>query len=369
MSLSGPHLWVALSPHGFGHGAMTSPVVAGLRRRFPSLRLTLQTSLPHDFLVSRYGTFRHVDRLADFGLRMHSATRVNMEASAAAYRDLHARLDREVEAEARLMAADPPDLVLGNVPYVALAAAHRAGIPAVAMSSLNWADVYAYYFRDRPEAPEILAQMHRAYGCARMFLRSTPAMPMTVAHQREIGALGTVLPSRGDAVHAALGLKASERIGLIAFGGMDLPLPLDRWPRLEGWTWLTTLETAGVDRHDIRFWQEAGLPFAQLIPSVEVLIGKVGYGTFVDVAVAGTPMLFLQRPGWPESPHFDHWLPRYTRCLGVATAQELMADLPDLLHTLFSQSPERLRLELGVEQTVDLLAPYLDTSIAVGRVG
>ncbi|TAN60870.1 MAG: hypothetical protein EPN20_13195, partial [Magnetospirillum sp.] len=48
-----PHLWLALSPHGFGHAAMTAPVVTELRRRRPGLRLTIQTGVPRAFLESR----------------------------------------------------------------------------------------------------------------------------------------------------------------------------------------------------------------------------------------------------------------------------------------------------------------------------
>ena len=49
-----PHLLVALTPHGFGHAAMTAPVVDELRRRLPQLRLTLQTAIPRTWLASRY---------------------------------------------------------------------------------------------------------------------------------------------------------------------------------------------------------------------------------------------------------------------------------------------------------------------------
>jgi hypothetical protein len=49
-------------------------------------------------------------------------------------------------AEARLLAELQPDLVLSDVAYLPLAGAARAGIASVAMCSLNWAELFAYFF-------------------------------------------------------------------------------------------------------------------------------------------------------------------------------------------------------------------------------
>ena len=55
------------------------------------------------------------------------------------------------------------DIVLADVPYLTLAAASRASIPAAALCSLNWADIYRHYFNNRTEAGKILAEMESAY--------------------------------------------------------------------------------------------------------------------------------------------------------------------------------------------------------------
>ena len=61
-----------------------------------------------------------------------------------------------------------PDLVLANVAYLPLAAAHDAKIPAAALCSLNWADIYVHYCGKRPEAAAILAEMRTAYASGRI---------------------------------------------------------------------------------------------------------------------------------------------------------------------------------------------------------
>ena len=132
---------------------MTAPAVNFLVDKLPALRLTLQSDHPNDFLASRYkGPFEQIGGPDDFGLAMVSATEIDLEKSASAYRALHERLDQAVTEQATRMLDLGVDLVLANIGYVPLLAARQAGIPAIALSCLNWADIYGHYFSAEPEA-------------------------------------------------------------------------------------------------------------------------------------------------------------------------------------------------------------------------
>ena len=99
---------------------------------------------------------------ADFGLVMKSALDIDLDASAAAYAQLHRDWQQRVAEEVCRLESLEPDLVLADVPYLTLAAATQAAIPAAALCSLNWADIYRHYFTHRKEADGILAQMESA---------------------------------------------------------------------------------------------------------------------------------------------------------------------------------------------------------------
>jgi UDP:flavonoid glycosyltransferase YjiC (YdhE family) len=60
-----------------------------------------------------------------------------------------------------------------------------------------------------------------------------------------------------------------------------------------------------------------GMPFADLLASCDALVTKPGYGSFVEAAVAGVPVLHLPRPDWPETPHLVRWLRRNARALEI----------------------------------------------------
>ena len=202
---------------------MTAPVVNALRRQIPKLRVTIQSALGKDWLASRYdGAFEVIAQPCDFGMRMTSATEVALDNSADDYRALHDRLQAVVAEEARRLVALGIDLVLANIPYVALLAAGQAGVPAVALSCLNWADVYGHYFGRRPEAPRIEGEMLAAYNSAKLFLQPAPSMPMErLFNRRPIGPIARQGLADGAKLRRSLGVGPATRLGLITFGGVD----------------------------------------------------------------------------------------------------------------------------------------------------
>lgn len=342
---------------------MTAPVVDALADRLPALRLTLQSNHPNDFLASRYKTpFEQISGPDDFGLAMVSATQIDREESSAAYCSLHERLSDAVTDQAVRLRNLGVDLVLANIGYVPLLAARQAGIPAIALSCLNWADIYGHYFSDAPGAAAIEAEMLAAYRSAQVFLRPAPAMPMdrldnTVA----IGPIATVGRGNRAAIRRFLGVEDGMRLGIIAFGGVESGLPLARWPRLEGWRWLVTGDPGG--HPDLVLFDRSRFDFPDALQSCDVVLTKPGYGTFSEAAVNGAPVLYVPRPDWPESPQMIEWLTEHGRCRSI-TATELFD--PDLLQnqlqSLFSCPRKPLVQPTGGEEGAAVLLAALRES-------
>ena len=234
------HLLASVSAHGLGHLAQSAPVLNALRRQRPGLRLTVASTLPEARLRQRIeGEFRIEPRALDIGFLMHDAFRVDLDASAAAYRELHADWDARVADAAHWLAELQPDLLLCNAAYLPLAAAARLGLPAFGMSSLNWADLFAHLYAGEPWARPIHAQMLQAYQAATAFIKLTPGMDMPdLPRSVWAGPVASLGRPQRDALHAWLQAGDDERIVLIAFGGIDARLPLERWRFDAGLRWL-----------------------------------------------------------------------------------------------------------------------------------
>ncbi len=309
-----------------------------LRQRLPGLRLTVLSSLPRAFLQGRIqGDFEQVATAPDFGLLMTSALEIDLEASAAAYRRLHDDWENQVEQAAAQLRPLAPDLVLADVPYLTLAAAERAGVPAVALCSLNWADIYRHYFTGRPEAPRVLAQMEAAYRGARVFLCPEPSMPMPFLDNRlAIGTIASSGAARGQVLRERLGVDAGQALVVVSPGGVKARFPIEDWPAGQGIHWL--VEAGWRVRHpDVSVIQESGYRFTDLVASCDAVLGKCGYGTVAECVANGTPLAYIPRPDWPEEACLLDWLRSHDAALAVEPHRLVSGDfayLPAALDAL-----------------------------------
>lgn len=359
-----PHLLAYISGHGFGHIAQSGPVLNALHELRPDLRLTVVSTAPEFKLRQRIaGDFVLLPRGADFGFVMEDAFRIDLQASARAYRefhgDCHGDWDRRVAAEADFLAAQAPDLVLSNVAYLPLAGAARLGLPAWAMSSLNWADLFAHAFAGEPWAPPLHAQTLAAYRSARAFFRLEPAMAMAdlpnACPMDPVARLGARQDGR---LREVLGVGGTTRLVLVALGGIATPLPAADWPPLPGVHWLLPAAW-GVDRPDMSAFEPLGWDFTELLASVDGVVGKPGYGTFAEAACNGTPMLYARRPDWPEQEALIPWLQANARALEIGEAELQQGRLGEALERLWSLPAPPRPVPAGAQQIAAVLAAAL----------
>jgi hypothetical protein len=356
------HLLVAVTSHGYGHAAQVAPVINALRRVRTGIRLTLVSSLPEAFLKGRIaGDFRLLKRAPDFGLLMHSALAIDFEASARAYAQLHQNWPQNVAEEARRLESLAPDLVLADVPYITLAAAGQAGIPAVALCSLNWADIYRHYFEARDEAAQILVQMESAYLEARAFLCPQPSMPMPFLDNRvSIGPIAMQGRCRREELIEKLGVDATQKLIVIAPGGVDTRFAIEQWPGDQGIHWLVS-ERWQVQHPDASALEATGFRFTDIVASCDAVLGKCGYGTVSECVVNGTPLMYIPRPDWPEEAILVQWLNQHRAALAVDPQRLSSGRFSDLVEEAGSLVLQPCEAS-GSEQAADYL-------IGINRVG
>ncbi len=350
------HLLVCITPHGYGHTAQVAPVVNALRQTLPDLRVTLRTTVARALLSARFDApFTHIERADDFGMVMANAVDVLAEPSAAAYAAFHADWDRKVDTEAATLATLAPDLVLANVPYLPLAAAARAGIPAAAMCSLNWADIYQHYCGASPGADLILEQMHAAYNSAAVFLRTQPSMPMPMLDNGiAIGPIARVGHDRREQIDRQLQLVDDTKLILVAPGGIPTRWPMEHWPRLPGVRWIVQSDWHATHPDSIKL-EALDLPFTDVLRSCDALLGKPGYGSIAECGCNGTPMLYLPRHDWPEEPYLLEWLHAHGRGLAIDRQAVETGALGEALNNLLNQTAKPPATPSGIQDAASLL--------------
>lgn len=355
-----PHLVVDISAHGFGHIAVTAPVLDCLTERLPALAVTVRSAAPIAKLREHiHRPFQHVDQAFDLGMAMNDALSVDREASLAYYSRAHADWRRTVDYEAGALRELRPTALLSNNPYLSLAAAARAGIPAAALSCLNWADIFRHYCGDQPGADRIHGQIFEAYASATPFICPVPRMPMaSLGNLHEVPPIGRRGRPARFALRALVGAGPETRLALLSLGGFGFDLDVSRWPRLRGWKVLSGMALKG-GHPDVIPVDHIGMPFVDIFSSADAVISKLGYGTVAEAGINGVPVLYVPRDGWPEEPHLAQWLARHGRCR-LTTTGTLMAGafVPELDDLVRLPAPAPVQPD-GARAAADILAGIL----------
>lgn len=359
-SMSVAHLFVDVSAHGLGHLAQVAPVLNALRARLPGLRVTVRSDLSHEQLRTRISaSITHLPGSSDFGYVMRDATRVDLVATAHAYRRQHAEWDRLLDREAAFLAELRPDLVLSDIAYLPLAGARRAAIPSVAMCSLNWAELFAHFFAGESWAEAIHGEMLAAYNSAEFFIRLTPGMAMAdLGRLRSIAPVASLGRRQSRALRTKLACPADERLLLVAFGGFGKRLPIEDWLPCRKLRWLVP-KAWRCDLPGVHALESLGLSFTDLICSVDAVLTKPGYGTFTEAACNGTPVLYVRRENWPEQDSLIAWLQGHARCRQVEES-ELDADsISGVVEELSRQPAPPIPSAAGADEAAAILADRL----------
>jgi len=347
---------IDVSSHGLGHLGQITPVIQGLLEAHPATRAIVRSTHAASVVRSFVGPSIELDTPPpEVTLVMRGPTIIDEAKSAAAYRALHARWDEHLERETARMATLGPAVLVADIPYLSLAAARRLGVPAVALCSLNWLDLYrAYCGRDR-DAPAILHTIEAAYRSADVFLQPQPHMPMPdLANRRSIGPVARIGRQRKDEIRAALGISQTEQMVLVTFGGIR-PEPMLQLPSITGVHWLigsgdsnASAATTDVSRLD--------MSFIDVLASSDAVVTKVGYSTFVEAACNGVGIVSAPRADWPESGPLIEWAKQNANFAsaesGIGNAEGLRAAVSSVLY-----APGRKAVPAsGVAEAVDIIA-------------
>ncbi len=347
-----PHLVVSISGHGFGHVAQTAPILNLLFKLKPKLRITVRSSVPLDHLRSRIKVpFEHLQSHGDIGMIMSSALDVRVADSCSAYQAFHSDWNNRVSEEAKLLRDLEADAVFSNVGYLALAGAQQAGIPNAALCSLNWADIYRHCCGN----DDIANQIYTSYALADVFFRATPGMQMSdLPNLVPVAPIAAVGENNRNQINQVLQLSAADKLVLVSMGGIASRLPIERWPGHANVYWLVQ-ENWRVHHPKAIVLETLQLPFSDLMASCDALVCKPGYGSFVEAACCGTPVLYVNRPDWPETPALVDWIQQNGASREISFAQTESGIFFEELESVWQSPPPTRPIPKGADQVADWL--------------
>jgi L-arabinokinase len=311
-----------VSGHGFGHATRTRALIAALRDRArDACDVHVRTEAPHWIFTERDERVTCSSAPIDVGVLQRSGMDLDLRRSLEAHEAFGAVWRDAVEREARFITGFGPSLVVGDIPPLAFAAAHSAGVPAVAVANFSWDWILEQYAADEPRWAPIVSRYREAYGRAAQLFRlplhgdlsafghiiDTPFVvnrsTLSVARCREL--LGV---SGGD----------ERRLVLVTFGGFGgEPIRVSADEDLSDYLFVII---GGEPMHLGGEWialpQPSPVAHEDVMHGCDAVLGKTGYGTVAESLTHDTRFLYLPRRGFREVPVLEAGVER----LGCARA-------------------------------------------------
>ena len=295
-----------VSGHGFGHASRSIELIRALLERQPDVRILVKTQAPKWlFDAARLPRVEYEPLETDIGMTQTDSLTMDVADTARRAADFHRDFDRRAEREAAALRSRGVELVLGDIPPLAHAAAARAALPSIAIGNFTWDWIYeAYLTTFEREAPTVIPQIRDAYRLATRALR----LPMhggfaTIATVVDIPIVARRSTRPREETRALLKIPPDRPLVLASFGAYGVNVMFEDIAHREA---LTVIAPPAALAPPLRY--------QDLVAAADVVITKPGYGIVSECIANRTPMLYTSRGVFAEYDVFVAEMPRYLRC-------------------------------------------------------
>ena len=360
-----------VSGHGFGHTSRATAVIHALLRARPEAHIVVKTSAPlRLFARALQGRCELVELQCDAGMVQIDSLNVDTAGSIRQAVEFQKRLPALAAAEAADLRESGARVAVGDIPPLAVAAAHAAGIPSVAIGNFTWDWIYDGYGDE--SAFEVAREIRRLYSKATLALRLPIAggfeglEPVT----RDIPFIARHSSRTQGEVRRSLGLPPradGKPLVLMSFGGYGVAgLDTSALADLKDYTIATTdlparhrpssivqRRSTMADRRSTmasgllyiseQRVYDSGLRYEDLVRGADVVVTKPGYGIISEAIANDAALLYTSRGHFVEYDVLVKEMPRYLRARFIEREDLLKGNWNEALEKLLSQPapPER----------------------------
>jgi L-arabinokinase len=364
-----------ISGHGFGHASRSVEVIRALRQLAPRIRIVVRTMAPAWFLDGSLGSaIERQPADTDTGVVQIDSLRLDEDETARIAASFYASFDRRVAEEAAVLGDLGATVVAGDIPPLAFAAAHRAGVPSVAVANFTWDWIYEGYPHFERLAPGTLALIARAYSHASLTLRLpfSGGFESMRAAARDVPLIARKATQTREATRRKLNLGDGPVV-LASFGGHGLRLPYETIAARNSFTLVVTeheatsqtvrLAPAATYERTVRGGRHQpacrlrrftlqdltghGMKYEDLVAASDVVVTKAGYGIVSECIANDAAMLYTPRGRFREHDVFLAEMPKYLRCREISHDDLLSGNWQPSVEAVLSLpgAPQSLRTD------------------------
>jgi L-arabinokinase len=302
-----------ISSHGFGHATRDLEIIRHVQQQRPGTRIVVRTSVPRWFLeraAEEPIDIRSVE--TDTGIAQIDSLQLDEAETARRAHAFYRTFDARSDAEAAALKALRASVVVGDVPPLAFAAAHRADVTSIAVANFTWDWIYAGYQRFAIDAPGVLTTIQHAYSQTDLALRLPFAGGFeTMPAIRDVPLVARRSRRTREENRRLLDLDHARPVVLASFGGHRTAMPFEKIAETHDMTLVLTdyeadHQTIGafdgrLRRFTSAMLEHADIRYEDLVAAADVVVSKPGYGIVSECIANQTALLYTSRGVFAEN--------------------------------------------------------------------
>lgn len=308
---------IYISNHGFGHATR----MVALSEEFISVGIFcyLITDRP-DFLFKHLNSqfFEKREVSIDFGLFQKNWIYPDLEKTEEKLIKLWQTKDSIIEKEVSFLREKSIDLVIGDIPPLAFAAAKLSRIKSIAISNFDWHFMYRTMLHKNDLINKILEDILEYYSYADLAIRLPFSDENSMNVFSEIESFGLLAKKSKKARSQLLqefNIPKTHKIVLLSFGGeTGNPININKLLEVKNITILT--KYTHKNHPNIRYIPD-NYNYSFLINNSDVIISKMGYSTLAEVVQSGNFLIYSDREKFSEDIILKKGLRNYSNSLYI----------------------------------------------------
>lgn len=296
-----PTLYCAITGHGFGHAVRTACIASQVQKICPEVLVIMATRSPR-WLLECYleKPFIHRPVAFDVGVIQADSLRMDEGATLEALTKIYGQENKLVAMESNYLRNNRVDLVLADIPALAVAIAHRADIPCWMSSNFGWNFIYGNW---GDKFGQIVEKIERDYGQCDLLFHLPLSEPMEIFPCKiSAGLLGGDPKYSEQTLREVFGIKtAKEKTILLTFGGLGLQsIPYQVLSQFPDYQFIT-FDVQAPKLDNLTIITDKIYRPVDLMPVCGRVFSKPGFGTFAEALKLEVPIISLTRNGFAEA--------------------------------------------------------------------
>jgi len=332
-----------ISPHGFGHAARSVAVMEELSRIRANQRFQIFTTVPAWFFEDSLGeSFDLHSVVTDIGLIQTSSLEEDVPATVRAldeFLPFESQLITSIASKVRELDCQ---LVVSDISPLGLAVARAAGLPSVLVESFTWDWIYEGYLEETRELERFQPELRKLFESSDLRIQPDPCCRPEY-EARHVGPVSRRFRGSRGETRRRLGIEETRAMVLLTMGGVVWKYTFSE--NLETEDDVVFVVPGGANQWTTRnnlllLPHRSPIYHPDLVAAADIVVGKLGYSTLAETYHAGTPLIFVQRPRFPESPVLAAFARKHLPCAEIsADAFQRGAWIDDLAALLGSERP------------------------------